>query len=183
MPAAFTCGAAVGGGVQGMFLSVPEFDNSPGMACGVTGSFQSAMGKILSPHEVAVEWFQRLWIKHDGSVIPELMALGARGELEGGHVTQGPEEFGDFHKLMLGTLPDIRVEVVEIVAEGTQVYSRWVAKGTHKGAAMGLVPTEEEVVFRGITWMTVIDGMITAGGDCWNQGALMAKLQAKTTLA
>ncbi|MES2468783.1 MAG: ester cyclase [Verrucomicrobiota bacterium] len=138
------------------------------------------MSKILSPHEVAVEWFQRLWIKHDGSVIPELMASGCRGELEGGHITHGPEEFGSFHQVMLGTLPDIRVEVVEIVAEGTQVYTRWVARGTHKGAAMGLVPTEEEVMFRGITWMTVIDGMITAGGDCWNQGALMAQLQAKT---
>ncbi len=141
------------------------------------------MSKILSPHEVAAEWFERLWIKHDGRVIPELMAAGSRGELEGGHITHGPEEFGDFHQLMLGTLPDIRVEVVEIVAEGSQVYTRWVAKGTHKGTAMGLVPTEEEVMFRGITWMTVIDGMITAGGDCWNQGALMAKLQAKTVPA
>ena len=111
------------------------------------------------------------------------MAPGSRGELEGGHVTHGPEEFGDFHQLMLGTLPDIRVEVVEIVAEGNQVYTRWVARGTHKGAAMGLVPTEEEVMFRGITWMTVIDGMITAGGDCWNQGALISQLQAKTLQA
>ncbi len=111
------------------------------------------------------------------------MTPGCRGELEGGHVTHGPEEFGDFHQLMLGTLPDIRVEVIEIVAEGNQVYTRWEAKGTHQGAAMGLVPTEEAVVFRGITWMTVIGGKITAGGDCWNQDALMAKLQAKTVLA
>jgi steroid delta-isomerase-like uncharacterized protein len=134
----------------------------------------------LSPREVAAEWFDRLWNKHDSSVIPELMAPGAIGELEGGFVTKGPEEFSQFHGLMLGTLPDISAEVVEIVAEGTQVYTRWVAKGTHRGAAMGLVPTEEAVSFRGITWMTVVDGKITAGGDCWNHAALITTLSAKT---
>jgi len=39
------------------------------------------------------------------------------------------------------------------------------------------------VVFRGITWMTVVNGRITAGGDCWNQGALVAQLSARGPLA
>jgi hypothetical protein len=48
---------------------------------------------------------------------------------------------------------------------------------------MGLVPTQFPVDFRGITWMTVVDGKITAGGDCWNQAALVARLSGLAPLS
>ena len=137
------------------------------------------MSQILSPREVAAEWFDRLWNKHDGSVAAELMVPDARAELEDGRVTCGPGEFCEFHSIMLGTIPDISVEVVEIVSEGTQVYTRWVAHGTHKGNALGFIPTDETIRFHGITWMTVVDGKIVAGGDSWNQGTLMNKITSK----
>ncbi len=134
------------------------------------------MNEQSTPREVAAEWFDRLWNQHDGTVIPQLMAPGARGELEGGMVTNGPEEFAQFHEVLLGTLPDVRVNIVEIVQEGEQAYVRWEAEGTHSGGAMGMVPTNRTHGFRGITWMTVRNGKIIAGGDCWNHGALMTKL-------
>jgi hypothetical protein len=84
------------------------------------------MPKSASPRAVAAEWFRRLRLEHDGSVIAELMAPDARGELDGGVVTHGPEEFAYFHRVLLGTLPDIQAEVLEIVEEGTQAYVRWV---------------------------------------------------------
>jgi predicted ester cyclase len=69
---------------------------------------------------------------------------------------------------------------VEIVAEGEQAYVRWEACGTHAGNAMGLTPTGRCHGFRGITWMTVRDGQIVAGGDCWNQGELLSQMAAAT---
>lgn len=51
----------------------------------------------------------------DSSVIAQLMDPGVRAELEGGVVTNSPEEFEGFHQLFPGSLPDIQAQVVEIV--------------------------------------------------------------------
>ena len=136
------------------------------------------MSDFLSPRQVAAQWFYRLWTEHDGSVIAELMAEGARAELEGGQITTGPGEFAVFFNTLLGTFPDISVKVLDIVEEGERAYVRWEASGTHEGGAMGLTPTKCAHGFRGITWMTVRGGKITEGGDSWNQAGLIARMSS-----
>ena len=45
-------------------------------------------------------------------------------------------------------------------ASGYHVVVRWRVRGTHKGEGLGLPPTNREVEFRGMTWMTFKDGVI-----------------------
>ncbi len=129
------------------------------------------MSDIPSPRQVAAQWFQRLWNEHDGSVIAELMAPDCRAELEGGQVTNGPEQFAGFYDTLLDTFPDISVKIMDISEEGE-------ACGTHCGSALGIAPSKCAHSFRGITWMKVENGKITEGGDSWNQDGLMAKMAA-----
>ncbi len=136
------------------------------------------MSDILSPRQVAAQWFQRLWNEHDGSVIAELMAPDCRAELEGGQVTRGPAEFAGFYGTLLDTFPDIRVTILDISEEGDRAYVRWEAGGTHCGTALGITPSKCAHAFRGITWMKVQNGKIVEGGDCWNQGGLLARMAA-----
>ena len=76
-----------------IFTGIFVQSGSPLFFSGVLLFIYPFMSKSASPRSVAAEWFRRLWLEHDGSVMAELMTPDARGELEGGVVTRGPEEF------------------------------------------------------------------------------------------
>lgn len=134
------------------------------------------MSSPFSPKEIATQWFQRVWNERDASAIAELMAPDAVGHLEDGQIANGPEGFREFHATLLALFPNISVRVVDIVAEGEKVVTRWEATGTHLGTAPGLPATGLGHQFHGMTWMVIRDGKIIEGGDSWNQGALMRRM-------
>jgi predicted ester cyclase len=107
------------------------------------------------------------------------MAADARGHLEGGEEIVGPDQFLQFQNAVLQAIPDMRIEVFKALSEGDHACFLWIAKGTHSGEGFGLKPTGKAVSFRGTTWLRVIDGKISEGWDCWNQGGLFAALVAK----
>jgi predicted ester cyclase len=85
----------------------------------------------------------------------------------------GPEQFAKFHRVFLETLPDMKVEILDTIAEDGKVCVHWHIKGTHTGEGLGLTPTGNEIRMRGMTWLLIKEGKITEGWDSWNQQALM----------
>jgi len=127
---------------------------------------------------LAVQWFQQVWRNQDAEAIELLMAPDARGHLEGGFEFTGPEEFIKLHATMLMTFPDLKMELLGVLAEGNQACLHWRACGTHMGQGPGLPPpTNKEISFRGMTWFRVENGLIVEGWDCWNQARFLAELQ------
>ena len=49
---------------------------------------------------------------------------------------------------------------------------------THKGDFFGITATNKRVTFSGMSFVTVRDGKITEGWDCWDYGALTATLSS-----
>jgi steroid delta-isomerase-like uncharacterized protein len=129
-----------------------------------------------SPKAVAVRWFNEVWNDHSTEAIHELLAPDAKGHLEGGIEIVGPAPFVEFHKTLLETLPDLKVEILNALSDGDDACVLWEARATHSGPGMGLPPSDKPISFRGITWFHVVDGRITEGWDCWNQGGLIAAL-------
>jgi len=126
-----------------------------------------------APEQIARRWFNEVWNNKNASAITELMAPDAVGHLEG-PVPKiiGPGQFIEFHKQMLAALPDVKVTILKSLANDTETCLLWQAQA-HNGA----------VVFRGSTWIRVVDGKITEGWDCWDHGALtvtLSKLAAKS---
>ena len=71
---------------------------------------------------------------------------------------------------LLGLMPDLRVEIQDIVADDTNAVVRWRFNGTSSAG------TKQAVSFSGMTWLTFSDGRIVEGWDRWNQAALLQQL-------
>lgn len=57
-------------------------------------------------------------------------------------------------------LPDLKVELGEMIAEGDKVAYSWTMNGTHQGEYHGIAPTSKPVKFTGITIIRFADGKI-----------------------
>jgi steroid delta-isomerase-like uncharacterized protein len=84
------------------------------------------------------------------------------------------------HTPLLAAFPDLRVEVVRLIAQDNEVVIRWVATGTHTGEGLGFRATHEKVTMRGITWVCIREGKMMEG---WQHSNLPEVLQGLSTAA
>ena len=129
-----------------------------------------------SPAIVARRWFEEVWNARNDAAIDELMAPESYGHVEGGDV-RGPEDFRKMRDMFFSALPDIRLEIEDIVTEGDRAAVRWRAVGTHTGDGFGFPATKQSVNIRGTTWLVIRDGKLVEGWDTWNLGGLLESLR------
>jgi hypothetical protein len=61
-----------------------------------------------------------------------------------------------------------------------QACLHWEASGTHKGDFAGIATTNRKIAFRGMSFVTVRDGKIAEGWDCWDFGTLTTALSSSS---
>ena len=76
---------------------------------------------------------------------------------EGG---RGPEVVRTHLEAIRTTLPDLRVQIEDVFAEGDYIITRISGRGTHLGEWMGIEPTGREVQLKGINIDRVEGGRI-----------------------
>ncbi len=135
-----------------------------------------AAATASSPKETGRRWFEEVWNQRRKDAVHQLLAPGSVGHMEGQREVVGAEAFLDFHENMLKALPDLRVEVRDVIADGDNVCVHWLAKATHTGAAFGLAASNRTLDFNGMSWFRVENGRIMEGWDCWNQDGLFARM-------
>jgi len=126
------------------------------------------MSKITPASEVAIQWFREVWSNRNSEAIVRLMAPDAKGRLEGGIEVNGREQFQDFHRNLLHSIPDLSVRLLRLMSDEKEACLHWEASGTHSGYGFGLKPTGRQIHMEGMTWLCVEDGIIVKGWDCWN---------------
>lgn len=70
-----------------------------------------------------------------------------------------------FREAMKGyrsAFPDLKFEITAILADGNYVCTRWVGKGTHRGALGDLQPTGKSATVTGIDFAELRDGRVVA---------------------
>jgi steroid delta-isomerase-like uncharacterized protein len=72
------------------------------------------------------------------------------------------------------SFPDLRHEIVEMVAEGDKVAVRFNVTGTHKGELQGIPPSGKNVSFGAMDFITLIDGKIV---EDWLNTDIMGLMQ------
>lgn len=101
-----------------------------------------------------------------------------------GYVYHGP--MGDLdqagfvaqHHAFVSALPDARMRLVDVFADGDRTVARWRAEGTHRGALMGVPPTGKAVVVTGIIVSRFANGRAVEEWEEINLLRLMQQLGA-----
>src|SRR5262245_27651953 len=126
---------------------------------------------------LARRWFEEVWNQRKDATVSELMADPCDGHMEGGEVSNGAE-FLAARAARRAALPDIRVKVEDVIAEGDKAVVRWSATGTHRGHDLGVPASGRKASFRGMSWIRFANGKIVEGWDSWNMGRLMEDLRS-----
>lgn len=122
-------------------------------------------------------WFEEVWNDRNDKAIDDLLAADAVAHMEGGDV-HGPAGFREVRQMFLDALPDLHIDVEDVLSEGNQSVVRWHATGTHQGELFGIPPTGARIDIRGMSWAVVRDGKLVEGFDTWNIGGLADTLRA-----
>jgi predicted SnoaL-like aldol condensation-catalyzing enzyme len=108
---------------------------------------------------VARIWFEEIVTNRnldalDQAYAPTYIHRGPEGHEIGRNQARAVAE------MLLARSEDREARVVEQIAEGDRVVTRWESRGTHTGPMAGHPPTGEEIVVRGIVISRVADGRI-----------------------
>ena len=79
-----------------------------------------------------------------------------------------------FFTAFTSSFPDLRHEIVDLVAEGDKVAVRFNVTGTHKGELQGIPPTGKKVSFGAMDFITLMDSKIT---EDWLSVDMMGLMQ------
>lgn len=126
--------------------------------------------------ELGRRWFEEVWNQRIDPLIDQLMAPDAYGHVEGGEY-QGPGGFREMQRIFLNALPDVHIEIEDILAAGDRAAVRWHARGTHSGEGFGFARSDRKIDVRGTTWLRVSDGKIVEGWDTWNLNGMLESLK------
>jgi len=89
---------------------------------------------------------------------------------------------GEAHRQFLlsifSAFPDVHYDLVDQIAEGDKVASRWRCVATHRGEFMGVAPTGKRVTVTGLTINRIVNGKIVEEWAEWDNLGLMQQLGA-----
>jgi steroid delta-isomerase-like uncharacterized protein len=73
---------------------------------------------------------------------------------------RGREAVQGFLGVFRTGMPDLRLRVEDVTADGDRVAARWSAHGTHTAEMFGIPPTGREIDIHGISFFRFADGRI-----------------------
>lgn len=110
---------------------------------------------------VARRFLEELWNRSNFAVVDQLLARDYDGHSS--TVIRGPEGAVAFIPQVRTAFPDFRFEVLDQIAEGDKVATRWRLVGTHEGPFQGVPPSGRHVEMTGITIFRLADGRLIEG--------------------
>jgi predicted ester cyclase len=117
--------------------------------------------------QAARDFFAQIWNNRDESAIDRFIPADAKGN--DNDFGNGREAFRAQWRRWMAAFPDLHFELVDMIAEGEQVLTRWTLTGTHSGAPfMGVEPTGTKIKVEGMSFDRIIDGMCVEGFDGWD---------------
>jgi steroid delta-isomerase-like uncharacterized protein len=75
---------------------------------------------------------------------------------------RGRATYTAYVELHRRAFPDLRITVMDVLAEGDRVAVQWATQGTHHGAFGSVMPTGAEVIVRGMDLVHIAGGRIAA---------------------
>jgi steroid delta-isomerase-like uncharacterized protein len=106
-------------------------------------------------------WSEELWSRGDLAVADEIISPDyVRHDPGDPFPARGPEDVRRIVTMLRSMLPDLTIEVNEIVAEGDMVASRYTATATDTRGYMGRPPTGKRIRTSAMQMFRLADGKI-----------------------
>ncbi len=128
----------------------------------------------MSNKELARRFMEEAW-GGNLALAEELVAHDAAGP-HGGQFPPGPEGWKREIELVRSGLPDLQVQVVEMVEEGDAIAVWWRSRGTHSGTLFGIAPTGKQVEIDGLSLFHVRDRKLSDHLSLEDHFSLMTQL-------
>jgi steroid delta-isomerase-like uncharacterized protein len=134
-----------------------------------------------SPEEnaqTASRLYQEVWNKGDLNAVGEWIDLNFHQEnnlIPG--LPDGPNGYKQLVSTLRAAFPDLSIQLEQVLAEGDRVAARLKLAGTHKGAFLGISPTDKQVTIGGMQFLRFEDGKIVEAWGLSDLPGLMAQLQ------
>jgi len=129
----------------------------------------------VTPREVVTEYFAALGAQDLDRAVATWKP-GSLDRLHGFADLVAPDGIRQYFGGIFAAMPDFRLQVVSMVAEGDDVAVRWRATGTFDGAGRfeGLEPNGRSVELEGLDLLTVRDGKVVAN-EAYTNGMEFAR--------
>lgn len=119
----------------------------------------------------AARWFEEVWNKSRREAIDEMFPEGCVLH-DGQNVYRGPEEFKRFYDALHTQLSDVRITLLEVIAEGDMVCQRWSSTATEAS-------TGKRVEVTGMSFLRFENGRFVEGWQNWDQYGMIQQLERK----
>ena len=140
----------------------------------------------MSEHNKAIvrRLFAELWNTGNLSVADEIFSPNySHHDPSTPDFGRGPESEKKRATLYRTAFPDLHLTIVDVIAEGETVMTRWSCHGTHKGELNGVAPTGKQFTISGMTVARVSNDKIAEGYVNWDAQGLMQQLGVVPQLA
>lgn len=126
----------------------------------------------LDRKAAVLRWFDELFNRGRLEAIDELFAPGAVIYESG--IKRAPKMLRAVYTSSVEGIPDMRIEVDELIAEDSRIMARWTLRGTHTGDYMGIPASGRAVSMIGVS-IFHFDGDRVA--ECWDVEDTFAMLR------
>jgi steroid delta-isomerase-like uncharacterized protein len=129
---------------------------------------------------VVRRWFEEVWNQGSEATIDELFSAEgvAHGLGDSEADVHGPAEIKPFVAHIRGSIPDVHIQVQDMLCEGDRVAIRVTLQGTHTGQGLGVAPTGRRVSIQGIIIVRIVNGQIAEGWNSYDQLGLLRQVGA-----
>ncbi len=121
---------------------------------------------------IARRFLDELWNRSNFGLVDQLLASDYDGHSS--TVICGPEGAMEFVPRLRNAFPDFQFSILDQIAEGDKVATRWTIRGTHKGEFQGMPPSGKQIEMTGITIFRIANGKLIEG---WTNEDVLGMLQ------
>lgn len=97
----------------------------------------------------------------------------------GGMTARTPQGFKEAIKGFHQAIPDLRSEILDIVAEDDLLVLRFNFTGTHKGDFLGFPPSEAKLHFGGMIMRRFVNGKVAEDWDYFDFPTIVSQIQSQ----
>jgi steroid delta-isomerase-like uncharacterized protein len=126
-----------------------------------------------------MRWFWEVWEQGNIDLLDELLAPDyINHTLASPDLPPGPEGVKEVVSMFHSAIPDLRVVIEDMIAEGDKVATRYALEGTHKGELFGATPTGRQLSIKSMTVERLSGGKIVEHWRVTDELDMMRQLGA-----